>query len=171
MSDGLVVLTRGVPGSGKTTWAKKLHSQYPDETVLVSRDDIRAMLNVDYTFTRLKEHIISEVELGCVLSTLDVGLIPIVHDTFVSEKYLQAFHDELKEFRDTTVIVAEMDTPDWLSIQRNSRREKPVPLHVVESFIEKKKTPLSEYILNEYRFLSSPEAEKAINQYIKDVRK
>lgn len=38
---GKVVFTHGLPGSGKSTWAKKLEAAHPDKVIRLSRDDIR----------------------------------------------------------------------------------------------------------------------------------
>lgn len=43
MSTAVLTLTRGLPGSGKSTWAKAQTLSRPN-TVRVNRDDVRAML-------------------------------------------------------------------------------------------------------------------------------
>jgi broad-specificity NMP kinase len=46
----LLILTRGLPGSGKTTWAKHMLQQNPGMFVHVSRDQIRLELKSEKTY-------------------------------------------------------------------------------------------------------------------------
>ena len=40
-----VIITKGLPGSGKSTWAKKLIDKNPNQYKRINKDDLRAMLD------------------------------------------------------------------------------------------------------------------------------
>lgn len=78
-----LIITVGVPGSGKTTWAQE-ESKRLGNTVLVSRDDIRATLFgglENYKFSKEKEDLVTRVETETVVASLTCGKNVIVHDT------------------------------------------------------------------------------------------
>lgn len=38
---GKIIFTKGLPGSGKSSWARAQQAENPDGIVLVSKDDLR----------------------------------------------------------------------------------------------------------------------------------
>lgn len=76
-------ITVGVPGSGKTTWAKEKARQLGN-TLTVSRDDIRRTLYcaggdlTGYRFTEEKEKLVTQMQTNIVLSALGHGKNVIV---------------------------------------------------------------------------------------------
>ena len=43
-----VIICRGIPASGKSTWAKQFINEHPNY-IRVNKDDIRAMMNIPYS--------------------------------------------------------------------------------------------------------------------------
>ena len=40
-----VYITKGLPGSGKSTWAKETVDKYPNSYKRINKDDLRAMID------------------------------------------------------------------------------------------------------------------------------
>jgi predicted kinase len=94
-----IYLTKGLPGSGKSTWAKGFVFTHEGSVKRVSKDDLRSMLDSskwtgsnEKFILRLRDHIVKE--------TLRSGKHIIVDDTNLHskhEKRMKAIIDELKE--------------------------------------------------------------------------
>lgn len=78
--DARVILLRGLPGSGKTTWAKRQVGQYNHRTKRVCRDDLREMLNNGVRTTSNEDFILS-IRDKIVLESVRSGKHVIVDDT------------------------------------------------------------------------------------------
>jgi len=81
-----VILTTGLPGSGKTTYAKQLAKQSDGELVLTSRDDIRAMLGFGPVGTKDQEDLVSKMQDDIIVRAVKTGKSIIVHDTNLNQK-------------------------------------------------------------------------------------
>lgn len=85
---GRVSITVGLPGSGKTTEAKKIKDADPDNVVLVSRDDLRNLLfNEEGVLTPHKETQVTNVQKWLVKTSLKQGKHVVIHDMNLREKY------------------------------------------------------------------------------------
>jgi len=73
-----LILMMGVPGSGKSTYAKK----YLDEkTVIISRDSLREMIRGEYIFNPTYEHLIKDIDRYAIRKALEEGFSVIVDET------------------------------------------------------------------------------------------
>ena len=61
-----IILTRGIPGSGKSTWAKAWVAESPETRIRLNWDDMRNMLGPYWVPSR--EHI-NKVMLWCAVNT------------------------------------------------------------------------------------------------------
>ena len=68
-----LILTVGLPGSGKTTWAKSWVAQNPSNRVRVCRNEIRRMLGPSTLITEQREALISVIESTAVRTGLKRG--------------------------------------------------------------------------------------------------
>lgn len=75
-----VILTKGLPGSGKSTWAKKQLDKYPHQYKRINKDDLRAMLD-NSKHSRDAEKFIVQVRDQLILMALAAGKHVIVDDT------------------------------------------------------------------------------------------
>lgn len=96
-----LILTRGIPGSGKTTWAKKLVAERPD-VVRVNRDNLRMEMFGEYFFAKkerdAKESAVTVEQHARVRAALAAGHDVVVDDTNVNPAVVNAWHSLAKEF-------------------------------------------------------------------------
>lgn len=79
-----LILTHGIAGSGKSTWAQKMIAAKPDSTVSINRDDLRfEVFGEDYfqAPSKPQERIIDRIQTERVVRALREGKIVIVDDT------------------------------------------------------------------------------------------
>lgn len=119
-------ITVGVPGSGKTTWAKEKARQLGN-TLTVSRDDIRKTLYcaggdlTGYRFTEEKENLICRVQEDIVRNALASGKNVIVHNTHLHQKDHDGWREIAKAF-DADFHIEWMDADIVELLKRNHRR-------------------------------------------------
>lgn len=80
-----VILTKGLPASGKTMWAKQYQKDNPN-TVLVCKDDLRAMLHQS-VWSKGREQFILAVRDFIIKKAVEEGHDVIVHDTNLHSKH------------------------------------------------------------------------------------
>jgi len=127
----LVIITVGVPASGKTTWAKEYIKTHTD-TVISCRDEIRAGENLPYGDPKI-ERVITKIQHDDIESAIESGLDVIVADTNIVEM----FRIDLIEFcLDLGATVQIVTFPISLreACERDSKRESPVGLGVIARF-------------------------------------
>lgn len=107
-------ITRGVSGSGKSTWARSRKG-----AVVVSRDDIRAATfgsdgpayyNVHKDVLRKREDYITKVEHAAIKNALAAGLDVVSDNTHIQTKYLKPII-RLAQAIGAKVEVKEFDVP------------------------------------------------------------
>jgi predicted kinase len=81
--------TRGLPASGKTTWAKQAVTDAEHPTVRVNRDDLRLMLDGKPLYTHPAEQRVTTVQQTSVGELLRSGVNVIVDDTNLRSRYLR----------------------------------------------------------------------------------
>src|SRR5690606_5236233 len=82
MKQTLYIL-RGLPASGKSTWAKNKAKEEPN-TIIVNRDSIRTMLKGEYKlfpFGSKMEELVSDIEMTSMQSGLIMGYNVIIDST------------------------------------------------------------------------------------------
>jgi len=134
---------RGLPASGKTTYARELANK---GWVRVNKDDLRAMLN-NSKFSKENESYILSLRDEIIISSLVQGKNVVVDDTNLDPKHLIAFESIAGEFL-ADFEIRFFDTDVQECIRRNALREKPVPDKVIYSMYErylKPQPPVVEY--------------------------
>lgn len=134
---------RGLPGSGKTTYARELAQK---GWVRVNKDDLRAMLN-DGKFSKQNESYVIALRDEIIISSLVHGKNVVVDDTNLDPKHLIAFESIAGEFlSDFEIRFFDVDVKEC--IRRNRLRDKPVPDKVIYQMYErylKPQPPVVEY--------------------------
>ncbi|MFN6460984.1 MAG: AAA family ATPase [Nostoc sp. DedVER02] len=119
----------GLPGSGKSTFAKQLLAECPQMS-LISTDVIRGQLFGSQTLQGPWLLIWREVErqFQQAISTANAALFDATNAQRRNRRKVIAFARELGFTQITAIWV---DTPVWLCLARNKRRSRQVPEEII----------------------------------------
>ncbi len=125
-----VIMMRGLPGSGKSTYAKKLVAEAPNTYKRINRDDLRAMFDNAH-FSKGNEKFVKQVRDVLIVKCLEEGKHVIVDDTNLSAtnetRVRQLVQEFNKKHNDTVQVeVVEVNTPLEECIARDAKRAVPV---------------------------------------------
>jgi predicted kinase len=79
-----IIICRGLPASGKSTYAKQWVIEDPEKRVRVNRDDIRRMLGKYWVPNR--ENLVTHIEERSVIEALRLGYNVIIDATHIKSK-------------------------------------------------------------------------------------
>jgi len=113
-----VIFLKGLPASGKTTWAKEYVNSH--NAVRVNKDDLRAMLGQQWSPEF--EQLVGGIQYAAVEMILQNGYDVIIDDTNFNPAHEKAFRDMVWAFG-AEFIVKEFDTPLEVCLARNAERE------------------------------------------------
>lgn len=124
----VIILVRGIQGSGKTTLAKNL-VKYDNKLVRINRDDIRAMLCTEWSYAF--ESIVIKMQLSMVKAALDKGYSVVIDDVSnLNEKTInrlkQTFPNTKIQLKDICLL-----TDINECIRRDALRENPIGEKVI----------------------------------------
>lgn len=134
-----LILTVGIPGSGKSTWAEQLAAQKATEKnhyQIISTDRIRAELYGDEAiqgeWTDIRRSLINQ--LKAARQSIDRGhTAAVIYDaTNAARRQRREFIQLAQACRYTPLIAAWIDTPLAVCLQRNAGRSRQVPAHIIE---------------------------------------
>lgn len=133
-----IILLKGLPASGKSTWAKQYCLDNPN-FVRVNKDDIREILG-NPKFTREFEDKVLALERQMGLAAIKSGQSLIVDSTNFAKKH-EKYWTEIATQNDLEIEIKYFDTPLDTCIERDSEREKSVGKDVIVEMYTK-------YIIN-----------------------
>ena len=125
-----VILMRGLPGSGKSTYAKKLVEENPNAYKRINRDDLRMMFD-NGIVTKGNEKFAKQVRDILIIKALEDGKHVIVDDTNLSDKNFIRISQLVQQFNkehndNVSVEIKVMETTLEECIKRDNNREKKV---------------------------------------------
>jgi predicted kinase len=126
---------RGLPGSGKSTYAKQIVDQNPNLYKRINRDDMRMMFDNGFVSDK-NEKFVKQVRDLLIIKALEDGKSVIVDDTNLSKtnfnRISQLVHKFNKDNNDTvTVEIKNMDTSVEECIERDRNRDRKVGEDVI----------------------------------------
>lgn len=120
-----VIVTKGLPGSGKTTWAREQQQKEPGKYKVICKDDLRAMFDGG-RWSKANEQFVVSVRNALILETLQAGYTPIIADTNLDPKHEQGIRDLLRfgiTHQNVTVEIKDFtDVPLEECIKRDQKR-------------------------------------------------
>jgi predicted kinase len=128
-----IILTKGIPASGKTTWAREQLKLFPCKYKRVNRDLMRLMYddNPNITFRKKDEDFISNTRVSIIERALTAGYDVIMDDTnFRNENFTQMC-EIAKTIGDVQVKEIFFDVDPNIAIKRNKNREAKVPEEII----------------------------------------
>ncbi|MFY1686392.1 AAA family ATPase [Plantactinospora sp. WMMB782] len=122
-----LLVTRGLPGSGKSTFARAWVAENPTGRYRVNRDDLRAMghdsTHVKASKTSLgTERIVVAARNAMIVSLLRRGVGVIVDETCLPDKTLHSLRRLADRANAGFEVVDFRDVPIELCIERDARR-------------------------------------------------
>lgn len=124
-----IIFLKGLPGSGKTTFAKEYIKKHPN-TKRINKDDLRAMLD-ESVWSPNNESNVLKVQKAIVVECLFNGYDVILDNTHLNPKHEESYR-ELCEKTDYEFEVKFFDVPVEECIQRDKQRTKPVGAKVIK---------------------------------------
>lgn len=130
-----ILILRGLPASGKSTFAKQLVKENPGLYKRINRDDLREMFDT-YHFSRDNEKFVKRVRDVLIREALRDGKHVIVDDTNLSSKNVNRITQLADEHRKKTgepveVEVKEFEVSLAEALERDAKREKRVGDRVI----------------------------------------
>lgn len=125
-----IYVTRGLPASGKTTWAKEKVKEDQGTTVRVNKDNLREMMFAG-KFSKDRENSILEIRDHIVERAIFENRNVIVDDTNFKDKHIDSMKNIVNKFDDVEVQVVDFNTDVYTCLERNRNREDSVPEYVI----------------------------------------
>ena len=133
-----IILTRGIQGSGKSTFAKQWCHEDPEHRVRFNNDDIRNMLG-DYWVTS-REKIVTAIKKDFLVNAMHNGYNIIIDNMNLNPKEIKFYSDIISSYNncDDFKYKYELEfkdfwTPVEVCIERDSRREHPIGESVIKA--------------------------------------
>lgn len=117
-------ILKGLPGSGKSTYARDLLKKESGRWRRINRDDLRAMLGIHPgSSTRDDEDFVRSIKDDLIRKAFSDGSDVILDDTHLVPQTVKKLYKIAEDWGDVTVIEKGFNTPVAECIRRNSLRE------------------------------------------------
>lgn len=123
------ILTRGLPGSGKSTWALDMIRKHPGQYKRISKDDLRFMLDAS-KWSKSNERFVLQARDTLILAALAADYHVIADDTNLNNKHEHHIR-ELVKGQATVEIKDFTDVPLDVCIRRDLERPQSVGERVI----------------------------------------
>lgn len=156
-----IILTRGIQGSGKSTWARQWVEEDPENRVRINNDDIRNMLGKYWVTSR--ENLVSSIKKNMAEEAINRGYNIVVDNMNLNPKEVLFWKDMVKmanmdpdgyqyeiEFKDFFIPLEEC-------IRRDAMRPNPIGEKVIRETWKRYK-----------HFIQTTEVENYVNNLIKE---
>lgn len=127
-----IILTVGVPGSGKDTWAEAEMAAHPHKYKRINRDLLRKMFDNQEVVRPSDEMFINVIRDRTVEYALNRGFDVILSDTNLKPKTFNSMVELAKRIGDVRIIEKKFDIPLEVCKERNRNRERVVPEHIID---------------------------------------
>ena len=129
-----LIICRGLPASGKSTWAKQWVLEDPEHRVRINQDDIRLMLGKYWVPSR--EKLVQEIQFDAIIEALSREFDVVIDNTNLNNKVLDQFNRLIKTFEDYEIEYKDFfDTPLSVCIERDKNRDYKLQKKLLEVFI------------------------------------
>jgi len=124
-----VIMTKGIPASGKTTWAKEFIKNNPNYK-RVNKDDIRNMVDLG-NWSAANEKLVLQIRDNLIKTFLKNGFNVIVDDTNLANKHFNRIAQLVKGLAIVEINNSFLKTPINECVKRDKDRENPVGEKVI----------------------------------------
>jgi len=160
-----VYILRGVPASGKSTWARAFVKQNRD-FVIISRDGIREMIG-DYSHSPQTENLVTKLYDKMVKELLSMKKSLILDNCHAQPKYISETLKLIEGTRlNVKVTLKEFEYDVETCVERDAKRERTVGREVIEKMdraIRQNPFKHVEKMVNEWKasVASNPDTKRA----------
>lgn len=135
-----IILTRGIQGSGKSTWSKQWVNECPEKRIRWNNDDYRLMLG-PYNCIKQREKIVVQCRLYTILSAIENNYDIVIDATNIKiNKSINSITNFLTKHNISNdqynIIVKEFDTPLNICMERVYHRNKNGNIYISEQVIK-----------------------------------
>lgn len=132
-----LLLTRGLPASGKTTWARKWVAEAPESRARINRDDLRQLLfGRDSPLSRELESAVSSAQKAAVTGLLAAGKSVVIDNMHLRRSYIRDWASIANQAGAQLVVNEEfLAIPVDVLVNRDKQRRTLGERHVGEDFI------------------------------------
>jgi predicted kinase len=144
-----VILTRGLPASGKSTWAKAQLDAHPGQYKRVNKDDLRAILD-NGRWSKQNEKLVLRVRDDIIRASLGRGCHVIVDDTNLSPRHERRIRQLVSGINREQGTVHNVWIRDFTDIaletciERDAERDQPVGEKVIRGMYRQFLAPVAE---------------------------
>lgn len=128
-----IIVTRGLPGSGKSTWAKEWVAADPDNRVRANRDDIR--MTMFGTTRGVDEDLVTQVETRIVEAAVEAGKAVVVDAMHLRAQYVKKWASL------GNVVLQDFPVPVDVCVERDAARAAPVGEGVIRGIAKRYHIP------------------------------
>lgn len=129
----MIILTVGIPASGKSTWAKQYVRDNAD-CVRICRDDFRAMLKDSTMLDRDGENFVTDLVEASIRKAVQNGLNVVVDQTNCNARFLKKLIEFSRNLSDVKFAVFPIPLEE--AVKRNKGGENPVPEDVIRKMVD-----------------------------------
>lgn len=134
-----IIICRGIPASGKSTWAKQWILEDPEHRIRINQDDIRNMLGKYWVPSR--ENLISYINNAIITKAVSLNYDIIIDNINLNPKNILYIEDIilLCNMKYTIEYKDFFDVPLSVCIERDKKRTNPIGEEVIKSFYNRYK--------------------------------
>lgn len=103
MQQHRIIVTRGLPASGKSSWARMKLAEEPGVYKIIEKDALRLLLDGG-VWSKANEKFVLKMRDAMIVATLEAGFVPIVCDTNFAPKHLESIAALAKHFNAVLTI-------------------------------------------------------------------
>lgn len=129
-----VILTKGLPASGKSTWAKSMVKKNPGSYKRINKDDLREMLDCSH-WSKGNEKFVLHMRDTMILAALEDGKHVIVDDTNFNPIHEKNIRELVHSLAQVEVKKFDVDVDEC--ILRDAKRENSVGEKVIRDMYNK----------------------------------
>lgn len=164
-----LILTRGIQGSGKTTWARKWVEEDPEHRIRINNDDIRNMLGKYWVTSR--EDLVADIKKRTAQYAMYRNYEIVVDNMNLNPKEIKFWEDLVWAHNETISHNAALD--DKYDLYEIEYKDFFIPLEECIRRDAMRPNPIGEKVIRDtwkrYKhFIQTSEVEKYVNNLIKE---
>lgn len=151
-----LIILSAVPGSGKSTWAKKYQASHPN-TYIISSDDIRFELTGQYQDFSKQKEVWEEFENRLLNYSKQDGNFTVILDAVIDLNSLRKkYYDLGKDFDRKILVILRKPLELLKKLNKERKEEKWVPEDVLINLYNKFEEPTKDIleIFDEWEYIT-----------------